>query len=147
MWAWLKKLLGMGEKEKGRVKDFEEETTNFRSKRYERKGQQPIDTKKIVGSVGRAHELDDTFHYRERARTGRFQRIQDAMREGKPMEPIKVLRVKRDRRDSQYFVLDGHHRVAQAKEDGFDQMNADVTDVIPEDNDADVTPTDDNATE
>jgi hypothetical protein len=131
MWTWLKKLLGMETSEADHVKSFDEATADMSHKEYQRAGQQSIETRKIVGSVGRAHELDSDFHYRDRTQTGRFRRIEQDMLEGKPMEPIKVVRVKREDRDSEYFVLDGHHRVAVAKEDGLESMNADVVDVKP----------------
>ncbi len=137
MWAWLKQLLGIGAGAEDKVKNFDDVTTDEEIEEYRKQGKQPIPTEKIVGSVGRAHELDQNFRYRKRGITGRYTSIADAMREGKPMEPIKVVKVKRERAKTEYYVVDGHHRVAEAKKRGLDEMNADITEaVIKPDDDA-----------
>lgn len=137
MWTWLKRLL-LGSKNEDIVKSFDEATADIPHKEFRRIGQRSIETDKIVGSVGRAHELKSNFRYRERTTTGRYRSVEAAMREGKPMGPIKVVRVKRKRRDTEFYVVDGHHRVAEAKRHGLSEMNAEVTDVvIPSEDSAD----------
>jgi|GEM_PF-3015596 len=118
-----------------RIRSFEDDTSDMEQKDYTHSGVKSIRTSKIIGSVGRAHELDDQFRYRNRANTARYHYIEDAVRQGKPMEPIKVVKVKRDRGESEYYVMDGHHRVAHAKKKRLSQMNADITevDIQPED--------------
>jgi len=115
--------------EKSFVRSFYDDTADIPDKEYHKVGTQPIPTRKIVGSVDRAHELDGDFHYKGRRMTGRFKRVDSAMVEGKPQEPIKVVKVKRDKRETQYYVADGHHRVANAKSHHFDEINADITEV------------------
>jgi hypothetical protein len=119
---------------KSTLRSYYEDTSDLPEKEYHKVGTLPIPTEKIVGSVDRAHELDSQFHYIGRRVTGRFKRVDAAMREGKPQEPIKVLKVKRDKRETQYYVADGHHRVASAKAHHFDQINADITEVIAREN-------------
>lgn len=134
LWTWLKKLL-QGSADEG-VKSFEEEIAYLPDVKYEKRGLMSIPIGKIVGSVGRAHELNNTFHYRKRASTQRYHSMHEAMRAGRPSDPIQVVKVKRDKTETEYYVIDGHHRVATAKDAGFETINAIVTEVILPDNDA-----------
>lgn len=129
-----KKLLGDDDADK-KVKSFDEETADMPVKEVRKQGVASIAVGKIVGSVGRAHELDGRFRYRKRAVTRRYQSIEQAVQSGRPMDPIKVLKVKRKRRDTEYYVVDGHHRVAHAKLHGYHDINADVSEVIDTDED------------
>jgi CRP-like cAMP-binding protein len=87
----------------------------------------------IVGSIGRWQTLRGDFLYRKGQQlTQRFLRIGDAMREGKILPPIEVYKLKfrsaatgGDLR-SEYYVLDGHHRVAMARKLGQDFLDAHV---------------------
>ncbi len=133
VFQWLRKLLFGTDSES--VKNFDDATADLRNKQFEHHGQRSIETDKIVGSVGRAHELDNNFRYRNRADTARYHFINGAAQEGRPSAPIKVVRVKRQRAQSEYYVIDGHHRVAQAKRNQYKQMNADITDVTGEEDD------------
>jgi hypothetical protein len=136
MFAWLKKIFGT-RGEDDRVKSFYQETDDLGEKDFRFSGIKFIPTEKIVGSVGRAHELDKRFNYRKRANTGRYRRVAQSARDGKPMNPIQVVRLKRDpKKDTQFFVMDGHHRVAYAKKRKFPGMNAEVTDVVLPDEEA-----------
>ncbi|MBZ0307599.1 MAG: ParB N-terminal domain-containing protein [Anaerolineae bacterium] len=132
MWTWLKNLLS----DDGRVKSFEEEIAAYPEVTYEKRGLMSIPLQHIVGSVGRAHELNKSFHYRKRSNTQRYVAVNEAMRIGRPSDPIQVVKIKRDRADSEYYVIDGHHRVATAIEEGFESINAFVTEVIVPENDA-----------
>ena len=83
----------------------------------------PIDT--IVGTVDRRKEFDREFRpTSSRART-RFERIAEASRRGVSMPPIDVYRV-----GDLHFVRDGHHRVAVARAQGRDTIDAHVVEVI-----------------
>ena len=89
----------------------------------------PID--KIVGSVGRWQNLRSDFFYRKGDVTERFVRIGMAMRRGIDLPPIEVYKLKRpaddiDEAKSEYYVVDGHHRVAMARELGQDFLDANV---------------------
>lgn len=141
MWAWLKKLFQNTTREKDErktlIKDFDNIAADLPEHDFQHQGIQSIPTDKIVGSVGRARELDHQFRYRKRAITDRYYSIQEAARQGKPQEPIKVVRIKRDRTNSEYYVIDGHHRVADAKRKNYDEMNADVTDLVIKTDDPD----------
>jgi hypothetical protein len=99
-------------------------------------GMRTIPAAKIVGSVGRAQNLRSDFFYRSRrAMTARFVSIGKAMEAGKLLPPIEVYRAKLSRRqgereveNTEYYVVDGHHRVAMAKKLGQDYLDAHVVD-------------------
>jgi hypothetical protein len=87
-----------------------------------------------VGSVGRAHNLRSDFFYRTgRAMTARFVGIGKAMEQGKVLPPIEVYKARLRRRRgeveapvTEYYVVDGHHRVAMARKLGQDYLDAHV---------------------
>jgi hypothetical protein len=90
-----------------------------------------VPVEKIVGSVGRWQNLRSDFFYRKGGVTERFVRIGRAMMRGVDMPPIEVYKLRRksgDRADakSEYYVVDGHHRVAMARELGQDFLDANV---------------------
>jgi hypothetical protein len=85
----------------------------------------PLD--KIVGSVGRSHNLRSDFFYKTgQAVTARFRRVGQALVEGKPLPPLELYKVKEPEQPSTYYVVDGHHRVAMAKQLGQDALDAHV---------------------
>jgi ParB-like nuclease family protein len=88
-------------------------------------GEQFIPIAKIVGSVDGASQLFDRdfrpVSDRARARLGR---VLFAMRQGKSLPPIDVWAWRGD-----YYVLDGHHRVAAARALGRDYISAHVIEV------------------
>ncbi len=111
------------------VKNFYQEVAGLSDKETRPVGVCSINITDIVGSVGRAEELDANFRFKNQGWTDRHQRIEQRVRQGQPMDPIKVFKVQSDRQ-AEYYVVDGHHRVAVAKRSGFFSMNADVTEVV-----------------
>jgi hypothetical protein len=82
----------------------------------------PVD--RITGSVGRGHELNASFLPR-RARkddTARFKGVKDRLEHGMPMPPLELYKFGYD-----YYVLDGHHRVAAARQLGIRELEAEVS--------------------
>ena len=88
-------------------------------------GEKFIPLAKIVGSVdGAAGLFDRDFRpVSDRARV-RLGRVLVAMRQGKPLPPIDVWAWR-----GEYYVLDGHHRVAAARALGHDSISANVIEV------------------
>ncbi len=96
-------------------------------------GAQIVPVEKVVGSVSRWQNLRSDFFYRTgSAMTVRFQRVGQAMREGKSLPPIEVYRLKKPAEaghaapPTEYYVVDGHHRVAMARKLGQDFLDAHV---------------------
>jgi len=95
----------------------------------------PVDA--IVGSIGRWQALRSDFLYRSgRAMTQRFYRVGNAMRHGTELPPIEVYKLKFRSSTpggpprSEYYVLDGHHRVAMARQLGQDFLDAHVVEYV-----------------
>lgn len=83
----------------------------------------PIDS--IVGSVDRRKDFDREFRPTSSRVRPRCERIADAQRRGTSMPPIDVYRV-----GQMHFVRDGHHRVAVARAQGQDKIDAHVVEVV-----------------
>jgi len=80
----------------------------------------PIDH--IVGSVDRSVDFDRFFRPRKRGDLNdRLKALRQAFRD-RPMPPISVYEA-----SELYFVADGHHRVALARQDGGEFIDAEVT--------------------
>ena len=84
----------------------------------------PLD--RIVGSVGRYHDFDERFRIRSHLPPERLEKIKSNMRTGKVLPPVKLYLIK-----NEYYALDGNHRIAAAKELGYGEIKAQVTEFIP----------------
>jgi hypothetical protein len=86
-------------------------------------GVRPIPVDKIVGTASKTEDFDKDFLPRRRETRERWMRLERAYPLGN-FPPIVVYKVK----DS-YFVVDGHHRVAIARQRGIDFLDAEVTEL------------------
>ncbi|MGI8912412.1 MAG: hypothetical protein ACR2JY_01260 [Chloroflexota bacterium] len=121
-------------REHGDIKSFDQEleAAGGLKGRYDA-GVKIIPTRKVVGSVGRSHNLRSDFFYKSgRAMTDRFVSIGKAMHQGKILPPLELYKVKQlpdgstPPPPSEYYVVDGHHRVAMARKLGQDFLDAHV---------------------
>jgi hypothetical protein len=86
----------------------------------------PIPVARIKGSVDKAQQLTPTFLPKgTKARSPRFRAIMQAMAHGVELPPIEVYYLNRE-----YFVLDGHNRVAAAIANGVSYLDAIVHECI-----------------
>ncbi len=86
-------------------------------------GLQTIDVDKIVGTVDRSDDFDRDFLPRSPQTRERWERLERAFPSlGFP--PISVYQV-----NDIYFVIDGNHRVALAKQKGAEFIDAEVTEI------------------
>jgi hypothetical protein len=83
----------------------------------------PIDS--IVGTVDRGKEFDRAFRPTSARVRARFEQIANAQRRGVSMPPIDVYRI-----GELHFVRDGHHRVAVARAQGREEIDARVVEVV-----------------
>lgn len=90
------------------------------------RGTRSVPLDKIVGSVGRYQDFDHEFRLKQRVPSERLERVKAAMREGTPLPPVKLYQIK-----DEYYVLDGNHRIAAAKERGQDDILATIVEFIP----------------
>ncbi len=88
-----------------------------------------IPVARIKGSVDKARQLTPTFlPKREQKRSSRFRSIAQAMARGVVLPPIDVYYVNRE-----YYVIDGHHRVAAAIANDVKYIDAIVQEcILPE---------------
>ena len=91
-------------------------------------GIRTVELSRIVGSVGRSAELGADFRPLQRRASDeeRYARILRAMERGEQMPPIELHKL-----GYGYYVLDGNHRVAAAKELGQIEIDAIVTEFVP----------------
>jgi len=91
-------------------------------------GLRTVEVARIVGSVGRAAELDESFRVPSRTRVERqrYERILAAMERGDPLPPVVLYKL-----GYGYYVVDGNHRVAAARELGQLEIEAEVTEFVP----------------
>jgi hypothetical protein len=84
-------------------------------------GIQPIPIRRIVGTVDRSRDFDREFLPRSPQIEDRWKRVERAFPDG-TFPPIVVYEV-----DGSYFLEDGHHRVAIAKQRGAEFIDAEIT--------------------
>ena len=88
-------------------------------------GLQTITIASIAGTLDRGKEFDRAFRPTSGRVRMRFERIANAQRRGASLPPIDVYRV-----GELHFVRDGHHRVAVARAQGREEIDARVVEVI-----------------
>ena len=86
-------------------------------------GMRPIPVDEIIGSVARSSDFDDHFLPRSDRLEARWQSIENRF-PGGSFPPISVYKV-----GGSYFVADGHHRVAIAKQRKADFIDAEIIEV------------------
>ena len=84
-------------------------------------GVRPIPVARIVGSLDRTGDFDRDFRPRRSLSRGRMASLRAAFPDGS-MPPIEVQEL-----GGAYFVADGHHRIALAREREADFIDAEVT--------------------
>jgi hypothetical protein len=88
-----------------------------------------VPLEQIVGSVGRYHDFDNQFKLKSHVPPDRLISVKRAMWKGSPLPPVKLYKIKDD-----YYVLDGNHRIAAAKEFGRSAIMAKIVEFIPSNN-------------
>ena len=90
-------------------------------------GVRPIRVKRIVGSAGKAGKLAPNFlPLGAGPAAANYRSILRVMKAGQDLPPISVYQI-----GSRYFVIDGHTRVAAAKELDIEFLDAYVTEALP----------------
>jgi hypothetical protein len=113
-----------------RVGCFAEEAARVGPYRTLDAGPRVIEVSRITGTVDKCGELDGRFRLlgRRRDRRERFRRrrLEQADLAVTDLPPISVYLL-----SGRYFVIDGNRRVAEAKRQKLEYMDAQVTEVIP----------------
>ena len=108
------------------VSSFDEEAARLCLCEARDLGIMAVEVDRIVGSVGRWRDFDARFRLINRATRQRYRTILEKMREGYTFPPIHVYKVY-----DRYYVADGNHRVAAAKELGVAYVDAHIQEFVP----------------
>ena len=90
------------------------------------RGVREIPLEQVVGTVGRYHDFDNRFRPKREGANSRLEGIRKAMVRGRIMPPVSLYQIK-----EHYFILDGHHRVAAARELGHTHIRACIVELLP----------------
>ncbi len=85
------------------------------------RGVRTVEVAKIVGSVNRYRDFDSAFLPAHNRIADRWQRVDRAFYEDVSLPPVVLYKV-----GEVYFVVDGHHRVSVAREQGQEFIEAKV---------------------
>ncbi|CAG0927799.1 hypothetical protein TFLX_00631 [Thermoflexales bacterium] len=89
------------------------------------RGVKTVPVAQIVGSVDRYRDFDDVFLPKQDNSAPRWKSIARAFYSDVDLPPVRLYQV-----GDAYFVMDGHHRVSVAREQGVDFIDAEVQEVI-----------------
>lgn len=130
---WHRLLAALLAARSARVKCFERELASGPLLSRADGGYRAVSVALVVGSVGRWRELRPDFFYCSPFRSReRFERVGDAMRRGVALPPLELYELAfccdgaAAPRRREYYVVDGHHRVAMAKRLGQEFVDAHV---------------------
>jgi uncharacterized ParB-like nuclease family protein len=84
-------------------------------------GMQEIQIDKIIGSLSRYQDFDDSFLPRQTHTRSRWENIDRVYLKGEYLPPVEVYKI-----GEFYFVIDGNHRVSVARERGQKFIDAHV---------------------
>jgi hypothetical protein len=87
-------------------------------------GMQEIEIDKIIGSLNRYQDFDDSFLPRQTHTRQRWENIDRVYLQGEYLPPVEVYKV-----GEFYFVIDGNHRVSVAREKGQVFIDAHVIEI------------------
>jgi hypothetical protein len=93
-----------------------------------RLGLREVKLSKIVGSVGRCRDFDEDFRPLKAHLEYRWKRVYEALLRGEVLPAVRLLKV-----SGRYFVEDGNHRVSAARYRDAHAIDADVTEILPND--------------
>jgi hypothetical protein len=85
------------------------------------RGVQTIRLDQVAGSLNRYHQFDRAFLPTQDETASRWQRVSRAFYEDISLPPVVLYKV-----GQVYFVVDGHHRVSVAREQGQEFIDAEV---------------------
>lgn len=110
------------------LRSFADDAARAGALRRRSLGMRTVEVSRIIGTVGRAHELGPDFHPLRRRKSDeeRFERIKKALLSDQYIPPVELYKL-----GFGYYVLDGHHRVAVAHDLGMIEIDAEVTEYVP----------------
>jgi hypothetical protein len=88
-------------------------------------GVHPVRVDRVIGSLARPSDFDRNFRPRRRFSQDRLASLRAAFPDGTDVPPIEAHEA-----GGAYFVADGHHRVALARERGAEFIDAEITHLV-----------------
>lgn len=85
------------------------------------RGMKTVEVKRIIGSLNRYHDFDRAFLPKQDELAPRWQSVNRAFYSDINLPPVMLYKV-----GEVYFVVDGHHRVSVAREQGQEFIEAEV---------------------
>ena len=113
------------DKDNDHVSSFNEQQAQEEDVEFIDHGIKTIDLSNIIGSVGKYYDFDSRFRPKKHMSGKRFNDIRRTMRQGGALPPVNLYQIRND-----YYVLDGNHRVAAAKELGWTEIQAKVVELL-----------------
>ena len=111
------------------VKSFNDDREQEKAYESLDRGIQEVPLDKIVGSVGRYYDFDTRFRPKRHVMSERYQKVRELMAQGRSLPPVCLYQIK-----DKFYVMDGNHRVAAAKELGRTEIRATILEFIPSKN-------------
>jgi uncharacterized ParB-like nuclease family protein len=119
---WLYKF----KQENDRAKCFDEDLGYYGSFKLTKSSIGRVQLNQVVGSVGKCTSFDSNFSLKGHLPQDRLLGIIQAMQNNKMLPPVNLYKFK-----NAYYVMDGNHRVAAAKELGRFEIKAKIVELIP----------------
>jgi hypothetical protein len=88
------------------------------------RGMRTVEVEKIVGSVGRCKDFDESFLPVKVSMSGRWGRVDRAYHQGVELPAVSLYKI-----GETYFVRDGNHRVSVARYHGAAAIDAEVVEI------------------
>jgi hypothetical protein len=88
------------------------------------RGMRTVEVKKIVGSIGRCRDFDESFLPVKVSMSGRWGRVDRAYHQGVELPAVSLYKI-----GDAYFVRDGNHRVSVARYHGVVAIDAEVVEI------------------
>ena len=113
-------MFWFGRRDYGELKDFQRELASARLVRRYHRGLVTAPVDKVIGSVSKAASMDRRFRYKNGKVDARLRRMRQANRWGLlTLPPVELYEL-----NGEYYVVDGHHRLALALENGQPDIDA-----------------------
>jgi len=119
--ALFREILARLSGRENRLLSFEEVKQSLRLGGPIYRGTRPVPVAQIVGSVDRYRDFDREFLPAQEHTAAKWKGIARAFYDDVDLPPIKLYKV-----GDAYFVLDGHHRVSVARDQGVEYIDAEV---------------------
>ncbi len=85
-----------------------------------------VNMDEVVGSVGRCLDFDANFSLQADHSLSRLESIKQALKDFKPLPLVELYKM-----DDEYYVVDGHHRIAASKQLGQKFIDAHIIEYFP----------------